>query len=263
MPNLVPGTPEYKEAYEAEMKRLEAEAAKGEKKPGEAETTSAQDGKGKGGADDAKPDPVEELRKEIAERDKKFDGLAKSLRDTQRWGHENARMVKKLNAELAEERKARTKPPILDANPGLEQAIEHVAGPEKRDVPEGNTWLDTVTRALPDFNDRELLADDAFFAKVEAKRRELGEDWNDPILAIRELSVLRGSHLSEKASAAAVEQARKDFEAKAKKRPAMDIPDGSGTRATQEEKDQQKEAERVRTMPKAEFEKMRSKVLGM
>lgn len=259
--DLVPGTPEYKEAYDKEMKRLEdaaADPSKKDEKKAEG-TTPAQDGK----AEETKPDPIEELRKEIAERDKKFDGLAKSLRDTQRWGHENARMVKKLNAELAEERKARTKPAILDANPGLEEAIEHVAGPgERKDAPNGqDLWLNSVARAIPDVET--LLADPAFHAAAEARRRELGADWDDPINAIRELSDLKGSHLREKATAAAVEAARKDFEAKAKKRPAMDIPDGSGARLTQEQRDQQKEAERFRTMPKAEFEKERSKVLGM
>lgn len=257
MADLVPGTPEYKEAYDKEMQRLEAEA---DPKDGKAEITSAEDDKAKGGADDAKPDPVEELRKEIAERDKKFDGLNKSLRDTQRWAHRNAERVKALERDLAEERKARTKPEILNANPGLEEAIEHVAGPGRKDA-QGDPWLNPVSRAIPDIED--LLADPAFHAAAEAKRRELGEDWNDPINAIRELSELKGSHLREKATAAAVEQARKDFEVKAKKRPAMDIPDGSGERVTQEQRDQQKEAERFRTMPKAEFEKERSKVLGM
>src|SRR5258708_7149753 len=223
MADQIPGTPEGKDAYDKEMQRLEAEAKKEPPKEGEppAETTPSKEGK----QDAAAPDLSEDVKKAIAEQGQQLEKLNKSLRDTQRWGHENARMVKKLNAELEAERKARTKPAILDANPGLEEAIEHIAGPKEAPADNGG-WLRAVSKAIPDVES--LLADEAFYKKAEGRKGELGAEWDDPFIAIRELSDLKTSHLRDKAVQAATEQARKDFEAKAKKRPAMEVPAGSG-----------------------------------
>lgn len=257
MADLVPGTPEYKDAYDKEMQRLEAEANK-ETKPKEGEVAKETETPSPKEEKQATPDLSEDVKKAIAEQSQQIEKLNKSVRDTRRWGHENALMVKKLNAELEAERKARTKPAILDANPGLEEAISHIAGP--KEVPADNGgWLRAVSKAIPDVES--LLADEAFYKKAESRKGELGAEWDDPFIAIRELSDLKSSHLRDKAVQTATEQARKDFEAKAKKRPAMEVPGGSG--GDMDNQKQIDEAERIRTLPKAEFDKMRSRVLGM
>lgn len=264
---LKPGTPEYDEAYQKELQRLEAEAkAKGGKQEAagdDATNTSAADAKSKDGAkaDDAKTETLEELKVRLDEEQKARERLEKSLKDTQRWAHQNAGMVKKLQKE-AEDRKrgeSLAEDPVLKANPGLKEAIEHVAKPRQDDAKPApqEQWLSSIAKAIPDVET--LLADQAFFAKAKAKQAEYGPEWDDPFVAIRELSELKVAHLSEKRTTAAVEQARKDFSTKANKRNAMEMPGGSGGKDSQ---DQTNAAEKYRTMSKEEFDKERSRVMG-
>lgn len=260
---LKPGTPEYDEAYEKEMARLEAEA-KGAKKGAEATNTSEAKGESKDEtkADDGKTETADEIKARLDKAERDLQAAQKAIRDTQRWGHKNAEEVKRLKAE-ADDRKRREKladDPVLKANPGLADAIEHVAGKreeETRDNPQ-EKWLSSVAKAIPDVET--LLGDQAFFTKAKAKQAEVGAEWDDPFVAIRELSELKVQHLSERRSQAAVEHARKDFDSKKTKRNAMDVPGGSGGRDAQTK--QLDEAERFRTMSKEDFDKERSKVMG-
>lgn len=252
---LKPGTPEYQEAYEKEMQRLEAEASGGETKPeAKPATTSAPDDKAETKAaekadEKAKTESADEIRARLA-------SVEKALEDTKRWAHGNAAEVKRLKKEAEERKRTETRPAILDANPGLEDAITHVAGTPK--VPPQEQWIDTVARAIPDVE--QLLGDPAFHAKAAAKRTELGGDWDDPITAIRELSSIRTEHLNQKSIQVAVEAARKDFEAKAKKRNAMEVPGGSGGKDAGVVDDDA--VKRYQTMSKTEFDKERSRVMG-
>ena len=233
MSDLQPGTPEYQEAYEKEMKRLEA-APTPEKKV-EAITSP-----------EAKVEPI--VKADIEK-------LEKALKDTQRWAHQNAAEVARLKKEAEERKRVETRPAILDANPGLEEAIKHVAPPEKsRD----DIWLESVQRALPDVEG--LLNDQSFHAKAKARQVELGDAWTDPLIAIRELSDLRASHIRDQAIQGAVEQARKDFEDKSTKRSAMSVPGGSGAKAPAPAKDD--EAQRIANLSDKDFRAMRAKVMG-
>lgn len=229
MSELQPGTPEYQEAYDKEMKRLEAV-------PEKKETIT--------------PDE----RHEVVKAD--IDRLEKALNDTKRWAHQNAAEVARLKREADDRKRTETRPAILDANPGLEEAIKHIAPP----IPEKSKdeiWLESVQRAVPDVEG--LLNDQAFHAKAKAKQAELGEAWMDPLIAIRELSDLRAGHMRDQAIQGAVEQARKDFEEKSTKRSAMTVPGGSGAKPVQVKDD---EAERIRNMSDKDFRAMRAKTLG-
>jgi hypothetical protein len=262
---LKPGTPEYDEAYQKEIQRLEAEAKGGDKKDAKAHesNTSADDAdpKGDAKADDGKTETAEDVKARLDKAERELQAAQKAIKDTQRWGHKNAEEVKKLKRE-AEDRKRHESladDPVLKANPGLREAIEHVAKPKDDDAKPApqEQWLSSISKAIPDVET--LLADQAFFAKAKAKQAEYGPEWDDPFVAIRELSELKSAHLSEKRITVAVEQARKDFETKAKKRSAMEMPGGSGGKDTQ---DQTNEAEKYRTMSKEEFDKVRSRVMG-
>lgn len=252
---LKPGTPEYQAEYEKEMKRLEAEAGddKAKAKSEAAVTTSeADDEAAKAAAkkaEAASTETVEELKARLEKAEK-------AIKDNQAWGTRNAQEVARLKKEAEEAKRAATRPAILDANPGLEDAIKHVSQPvETRKVPE--EWLSTVSRAIPDVE--QLLGDKDFYARAAAKKAEFGPDWDDPITAIRELSSIRTEHLNQKSVQVAVEAARKDFEAKAKKRSAMEVPGGSGGKDPAKGDDA---ADRYRTMSKADFDKERSRVMG-
>lgn len=251
---LKPGTPEYDEAYNKEMKRLEAEAGKDANKADKADTITSK-------ADD-KADKPAEKKAEIESTDElkaRLEKAEKAIKDTQRWGHENAAEVKRLKREAEERKHAETRPAILEANPGLEDAIKHVAGTRTESEADAKAaWLSTVSRAVPDVE--KLLGDQDFHAKASARKAELGAEWDDPITAIRELSSLKTEHLSNRASQVAVEAARKDFEVKAKKRNAMEVPGGSGGKDPAIKGDDA--ADRFRTMTKEEFAKERSRVMG-
>lgn len=258
---MKPDSPEYQEAYQKEMQRLEAEAGKKDVKAETAKTddkaaatTSATDDKAKA---DAKVEAKTETDSETKAR---LEKVEKALRDTQRWGHENAAKVKRLEKEAEEGKRAATRPAILEANPGLEDAIKHVAGTRTESEADAKAaWLSTVSRAVPDVE--QLLGDQAFHAKASARKAELGSEWDDPITAIRELSSLRTDHLSQKASQAAVEAARKDFDTKSKKRNAMEVPGGSGGKDGADPKGEDA-AKRYREMSKEDFAKERSRVMG-
>lgn len=248
-------TPEQQEAYDKEMQRLEAEAGKKPKtEEVKAETTTTTST-----TETAKAETAEAKTETDSETKARLEKVEKALRDTQRWGHENAAKVKRLEKEAEEAKRAATRPAILDANPGLEDAIQHVAGDRKTEEPQPKEqWLSTVARAIPDVE--EFLGDKAFYAKAAARKTELGAEWDDPLIAIRELSSLKVTHQSAQHAAAAVEAARKDFEAKAKKKGAMEVPGGSGGKDAKTETND--DVTKWSTMPKAEFDKARSKVMG-
>lgn len=254
MSDLTPGTPEYQEAYDKEMQRLEAEANGAGKKPAaDAATTSTDDDAKPTKADAKKPDAGTETDDETKQRLAK---LEKALKDTQSWGHRNAAEVARLKKEAEERKRAETKPAILEANPGLEDAIKHVA--QVQEAPPVQNWLQSVSHAIPDVE--QLLGDQAFFAKAQEKRSEFGAEWDNPLTAIRELSALRTEHLTQRNVQAAVDSARKDFETKAKKRSAMDVPGGSGGKDAVQQTDDS--ASRYSTMSKADFDKERARVMG-
>lgn len=230
-------SPEEQKAYDEEMQRLEAEAAKdtGVKTDAKAATTT-------------EGETVEALkaRLEVAE---------KAIKDNQAWGTRNAQEVKRLKEEQEKRQREASRPAILDANPGLEDAISHVAGTKDKPTDE-QVWLKSMETAIPDLET--LLSDPVFQQKAQARREQVGADWANPLIAIREISDLKVSHLRDKAVTAASEQARKDFEAKARKRPGMEVPGGSGGKDSKSTD----EGERFRTMSKADFDKERSRVMG-
>ena len=236
MSDLQPGTPEYKEAYDKEMQRLEAVTTDSPKKEEKVEAIPSE-----------KVDPISKAD---------IEKLEKRLSETQRWAHQNAAEVARLKREADERKRVETRPAILDANPGLEDAIKHVAPP----IPvksKDEIWIESIQRAIPDVEG--LLNDQGFNAKARSRQAELGEAWTDPLIAIRELSDLRASHLRDQAIQGAVEQARKDFEDKSTKRSAMSVPGGSGAKQTPEKDD---EAQKIRDLSDKDFRAMRAKVMG-
>jgi hypothetical protein len=120
-----------------------------------------------------------------------------------------------------------------------------------------DAWADTVGNALPDL-DALLTASPELRTKAEAKARELGEAWNDPLVAIRELNALQIEHVRNGVATAAREAARRDHEQRHKKQTAMTVPGGGASRQAPPVD----QAQRYATMSSADFAKERAKVLG-
>lgn len=251
---FAPGTPEYQEAYDAEMKRLEAGASKPEAKAEEQEaTTTSAETEAKAKAPAGETD--EQLSKRLA-------SVEKALKDTQAWGHRNAAEVARLKREAEERAKKESRPAILDNVDGLEEAIHHVAGkPETKQPVSKDQWASVVGAAIPDIE--QFLTDPEFAQRALAIKQDVitrGENWDDPIVAIREFGALKTDFIRSRAATAATEKARKDFEDKQKKLQGMQMPGGSGGKAPAAK--QVDEASRWMDMTPAEFQKQRAKVLG-
>ena len=248
MADLEPGTPEYQKAYDEEMARLEAgsEPEKGD------ETTTSEVTETPGGEDKTEADKpqlsVEEKVKQLEEALAKQEKIA---RDNHAAFTKRSQELAKLQRRLEKEEREKLRPELLDAVPGLEEAIRYTT-PQPKQEP----WVDTVSRALPDIDS--MLADQAFAAKASAIKESLGEDWQDPLVAIRELSNARTEYKLEQTMSAVREQARKDYQERSKKLGAMGVPSGSG-KVTQKTED---DGSKFKTMSSADFAKEVARVKG-
>jgi hypothetical protein len=250
-------TPEQQKAYDEEMTRLDAEAAKATtgSEQAEATTTPAPVVNDQAATTPPPAAATGETDSEVA---KRLASVEKALADTQRWAHQNAAEVKRLKKEAEERERAAARPAILDDNPGLEDAIKHVSGaaPVAANSQENN-WLETVNGVLPDLENLLETSPD-FRALAQQKRTEMGASWNDPIAAARELGQLQAQYQSKQATASAVEAARKDFALRQKKSTAMQVPGGGGSKTVTDTS----EVDRINNMSDAEFAAMRNKTLG-
>jgi len=252
MADLEPGTPEYQEAYDAELKRLDEAGDT----PITSEAATAEPAAVT--ADPAEESPQPSVEDQIRELRESNERLEKQARDNQSWATKNAQELARIKKERDEQIRQQNRPKILDDVPGLEEAIRHTATPTAAAPPPEQAWGDTVVKALPDIDG--LLADPGFFQKASEVRQKLGQDWNDPLIAIRELSNARAEHMRATAVSKAVEQAQRDHAAKAKKLGAMAVPGGSGKPGAA--KTEQEEVERINTMSDEDFAKMVRKAKG-
>lgn len=246
---------EYQKVYDTEMARLNGEAApvevattepeaeviKLKEEPIAEETPSADK-------------PIELDVKTLAEQ---LEATNKALKDTQRWGHQNAAELKALKKEREELERAKSRPEILDAFDGLEDAIRHVARVETPQQEDANEkWLSSVQTVIPEIE--KLLEVPEFQQAAVRMRDQLGDSWLDPLVAARELGNLRSSYYQHLAINQAKAAAAKDYEAKSKKLTAMSVPGGSGKSAPTKLEG----ADEVWAMSDEDFIKQRTKVLG-
>lgn len=247
----------YDAAYQAEMDKLNAAT-----EPTNDSTTEATNGK----ALEAEPEQKnEEAEAESTEArftrlEKELASTTKALSDTKSWATKNAAEVKRLRKEQEERERQANRPQILDDNPGLDDAIRHVTGARPASAPQEaqQSWADTVGTALPEL-DALLEQNPELRTKAQALAQQLGEDWTNPIIAIRELGRLQRDHERTVVSTGAAEAARRDFQQKGQKKTAMQVPSGSAPARQAAKPDPVKEME---DMSDADFQKMRAKVLG-
>lgn len=249
MADLEPGTPEYQQLYEEEMAKLEAGDDKPLEKAAEPDPITGPEDAPEKAADVPDKPSVEDELKALKEAFAKQEKIAK---DNHAAFTRKAQDFAKLQRKLEKEERERLRPEILDSVPGLQEAIEY-ATPARKEEP----WVDVISRALPDIDS--MLADPAFRQKVEQIKESIGEDWQDPVIAIRELSNARAEHRAEQRVSQVREQVRKDFESKAKKLDAMGVPSGSGKGVQAKTED---DAQKIWDMSDAEFQKMKSRGRG-
>jgi hypothetical protein len=249
----------YDNEYQAEMDRLNAEAA----------GTTATTPEVKTEATTPAEQPVEKTEQTTETPDERFARLEselnstkKALNDTKRWAQESNTRAKRLEQEREAERRAANKPEVLADNPGLEEAIQYVAGvpsSQKDATAKQDEWATAVGTALPDL-DTLLDQSPELRAKAAAKRTELGEDWFNPYIAIRELGKLQAEHERASVAAAAQTQARQDFEKSKQKQTAMSVPGGGSS--SRPPANPAADPARYATMSSVDFAKERAKVLG-
>jgi hypothetical protein len=268
------GEKSYDEIYQAEMARLEAEAAaaSGATAPGAATTTPTDEP-----AVHAEPAPAanvtaepapaaatgepkqETLEERFARLEREHESTKKALNDTKAWASRSAAEVKRLKQEQEERDRKANRPQVLDDNPGLEEAVRYVTGAPAAGKPahDPDAWAEAVGTALPGL-DALLEQNPDLTAKATAKAKELGAAWNDPLVAIRELSALQIEHERARVAIAAREAAARDHAQRKQKQTAMTVPGGGASR-TPAPVDQ---AQRYATMSREDFAKERARVLG-
>lgn len=245
--------PQAQAAYDAEMSRLSGEAAP---------SVAAVDEKAAAVEDTKAEIAAEQSPDRLAELEAKLERQEKALKDTQRAMHAKSQELAALKREREIERNEAQRPDLLKNVPELEGAIRFVTGaPENLTEDQRNAmWLEAVSGAVPDVE--ELLKDKDFEAAALARRDEIGaSEWQNPLAAIRELTTLRESFRTRKAVEAAVEKAKADYAKQQAELNAMRVPGGNGKTAAAD-RQAAKDAEQVWSMPQADFERERQKVLG-
>lgn len=187
-----------------------------------------------------KPDPIKALEERVAKAEK----IAK---DNQAWATRLAqeRAQEKREREAAD--RAANKPAILDANPGLDEAIRHVVNDpveREQEVDKKAQWTAIVEKAHPGIF--QLSDDDELVKALVAKR---SEEWQDPLVAIREITAEKLAH--------AERQVGKRFAAEAAKlaqKSAMSVPGAGGGSGVMAPVDKQlEEVQRIQKMSDTEF----------
>lgn len=252
-------TPEqqYQQEYDAETAKLEAAAAG---KAPEVITEPAAEPAGKppepaaapAKAPDEKPaDPLAQMQEELAK-------TQKALKDTQAWGTKSAQRLAEIERERQQAEREAARPPILEEHPGLADAIKYVQTdptPQIEAERKQQVWYNTIDTAHPGIFAAD--ADPELVAALVVKRDTSGNAWDDPLVAIRDITAEK--------IAFAERQVGKRFAieaAKQSQKSAMSVP-GTGTGATRAPVDADAEAVlRIQKMTPAEFAKEVARVKG-
>lgn len=247
---------EYQKEYDAAAAKLDA-AADG-KQP---ETITVADPEivAEAVAEPVKqPETAPVVSDELAELRAQVEKTNKALKDTQAWGTKNAQQLAELRREQQQALRDANRPAILDANPELAAAIEYVTSdpaPQQQVDDTHQTWLQTIDTAHPGIFAKD--ADPELVEALVAKRDASGDAWNDPLVAIRDITAEK--------IAFAERQIGKRFaveSAKQAEKSAMGVP-GAGGGAARKTVDPDLEAvQRIQNMSDADFAKEVKKAKG-
>ena len=249
---------EYQKQYDAAAAELDA-AASGIKP----DTTTATEPEA---VKEAEAEPVKQeeaapvVVDELAELRAKVEKAEKALKDTQAWGTKNAQELANIKREQQQAQRDANRPAILDANPDLAEAIKYVASdpePQQQAQDQQEAWFRTIDTAHPGIFAAE--ADSELVDALVAKRDASGGAWDDPLVAIRDISAEKLAHaerqITKRLAVESVKQAQKS---------AMSVPGAGGGTARKAAPDPEAErVQRIQSMSPAEFAKERARVLGL
>lgn len=256
---------EYQKEYDKAMKALDGEAA-GEpttakteeveakappETPAKVEPDAKHDATDKPKDDEKpkEPDPLEEIRAKLAKTEK-------ALKDTQKWGTQNAQELAQLKRESDERKRQAERPAILDANPGLEEAIKHVVPtPEPQGPDQWAIRNQIINEAHPGIFNKDVP--DELVKGILARFDALGDDINDPLICIREITAEKLAHTEREIGKRFAAES-----AKAAQKTAMSVPGAGGAGARVPVDADLAAKDRILNMTSAEFEKERRRVLG-
>ena len=256
-------TPEktYDELYAEEMARLEAADAEKATTTETKEPIKTAEDVVQQTQEEQKPDPNAEWQRKLDELNAQLQAKDKALRDTQAWGHENARRAKEL------ERSQVKKPQLLEEMPELADVVRHVNQENAENAQasyqqRNEQAIALVSKSMPDLH--QLLSDPDFYKAMENRRNAVGamEFDLDPAVMIRELTAekeARNAAKFESQKQAALEAARKDYEKQSRSKSSMTMP-GAASGAGRTAKDLSYDD--VMNMSDADFKRMQSKALG-
>lgn len=197
-------------------------------------------------------DPLAELRA-------KLEKTEKSLKDTQAWGTKNSQRLAEMERERAAQQREADRPTILDNNPDLADAIRFVANdpaPQHQQQQKDEEWRGIIERVHPG-----IFAVDADAELVEAlvaRRDALGDEWLDPLVAIREISEEKLKHSERQIGKRFLVESRKlaDKTAMSVPRPGGGTPRGPST-------PDQDEVQRIKGLSDADFAREVRRVKGL
>lgn len=190
------------------------------------------------------PDPLAEVRAELEK-------TKKALNDTKAWGTKNAQRL----ADIERDRREAAKPEILEANPGLDDAIRYVTEAPKHEAERHQQdWAAMVQFAHPGIFD--VSIDPELEAALVAKRDALGEAWLDPMTAIREITAEKLAFTERQVGKRFVEAAKQS------QKRAMSVPGAGGSANRTAPDPEQESVQRIRDMSDADFAKEVRRVKG-
>jgi hypothetical protein len=202
----------------------------------------------------AEPAKVEDPLAELRARLEKAEKMA---RDNQAWATKAAQEAAALRREREAEERAKTKPAILDQNPGLADAIRYVAADPASQEPDPQvTWKQAIEKVHPGIF--QIPDEDELVKSVLSRASAEAQAWADPLEAIRIITEEKLAH--------AERQVGKRFAAEAAKlaqKSAMSVPGaGAGSGVKPSVDVQLAEVQRIQNMSPAEFEKEVRRVKG-
>lgn len=256
MSDLTPDE-QYKKEYDAAAAELEAAAQGVKPEPITAPEPEA--------VKEAEPEPAKApeaapVVDELAELRKQLAAAEKAVKDTQAWGTKTAQELAAIKRQQEQAQRDATKPAILDANPELADAIKYVTSdpaPQHQEEDKRDAWFRTIDTVHPGIFAAE--ADPELVDALVAKRDASGGAWDDPLVAIRDISAEKIAHAERQAAKRlAVETAKQQ------EKSAMSVPGAGGSTARKAAPDPEAErVQRINNMSSAEFAKERAKVLGL